>query len=252
MAFSVAHIHDSFLDPGLIPEIRGVTRQDTQFPAQEQVGGDSKIPSIIYYDEEGKIRAVGAEALKEDLEMMVEEEGWTKVEWFKLHLRPSSHANAHLTRALPPLPENKTVIEVLSDFLEYLYKCARRYIEETHANGAHLWASLEKNIEFVLTHPNGWEGPQQSQMRRAAIRAGLVPDTLAGRSHLLEGSKFSDDVDDIARCFDITTKLRFRNAKEPQYIKFGSARDKDLSLGIRGGQLKLQGYHQFRFNHNSY
>ena len=36
----------------------------------------------------------------------------------------------------------------------------------------------------MLSHPNGWEGPQQSKMREAAIRAGLVPKTEAGRSRI--------------------------------------------------------------------
>ena len=30
------------------------------------------------------------------------------------------------------------------------------------------------------------------------------------------------DVEHIVRCFDKTTKLHFRKAEEPQYIKFGS------------------------------
>ncbi len=29
--------------------------------------------------------------------------------------------------------------------------------------------------DYVLSHPNGWEGTQQSQMRSAAILAGLIP-----------------------------------------------------------------------------
>ncbi|KAG6888221.1 hypothetical protein C0995_009757 [Termitomyces sp. Mi166 len=301
----------SILDPGHVPEIEDVTR----FPGQEQVGGDSKIPTIIYYDQHGNIRAVGAEALK-DIESMIVERGWTKAEWFKLHLGPSSESN--VTQQIPPLPKNKTVLDVFSDFLAYLYKCARGYIEESHVNGARLWASFENHIEFVLPHPNGWKGAQQAQMRKAAIRAGLIPDTLEGHSRVhfvtegeaslhfcvqsgltiealaasiyalsqmnygegilvvdagsgtiditayghdksaatpagltfqeiappqrfLRDSAFADNVDHITRCFDKTIKLRFRNMKDPQYIKFGSARDKDLSLGIRSGQLKLDG-----------
>jgi hypothetical protein len=45
------------------------------------VGGDSKIPTIIYYDAGGNVRAVGAEAVKEGLEEIIEDEGWTKAEW---------------------------------------------------------------------------------------------------------------------------------------------------------------------------
>jgi len=168
------------LDPGQVPEIKGVTR----FPAQEQVGGDSKIPTIIYYDQDGVVQAVGAEALKEGLEDMIEDESWTKAEWFKLHLRPNASSNSSVTQKIPPLPKNKTVLDVFTDFLRYLYRCAQTFIQETHANGSILWESVEKRIEFVLTHPNGWEGAQQTQMRSAAVRAGLVPNPNEGRSRV--------------------------------------------------------------------
>jgi len=55
--------------------------------------------------------------------------------------------------------------------MSYLFQCARTYIQESHLN---LWRSVENSIEFVLTHPNGWEGPQQQQIRRAVKLAGLV------------------------------------------------------------------------------
>ncbi|KAK0434096.1 hypothetical protein EV421DRAFT_1672463, partial [Armillaria borealis] len=41
----------------------------------------------------------------------------------------------------------------------------------------------------------------------------------------------------LADCFDKTAKLRFRNAEEPAYIQFGTIRDNDPALGIRGGRL---------------
>jgi hypothetical protein len=34
------------------------------------------------------------------------------------------------------------------------------------------------------SHPNGWEGYQQGQMRDAAISGGLVPDTPEGRARI--------------------------------------------------------------------
>ena len=57
----------------------------------------------------------------------------------------------------------------------------------------------------------------------------------------LADSPYLDDLEHIIRCFDKTTKLRFRSAEEPQYIKFGSTRDNDESYNIRFGQLKLLG-----------
>jgi hypothetical protein len=83
-----------------------------------------------------------------------------------------------------PLPKNKTIVQVFADCLDYLFKCARDYIQDTRASGEMFWESIQGHIEFVLTHPNGWEGPQQNQMRRATILAGLVPDTPDGRSKI--------------------------------------------------------------------
>jgi hypothetical protein len=58
---------------------------------------------------------------------------------------------------------------------------------------------------------------------------------------LLRNTKFADDIPNIAKSFDKTTKLTFRNIQEPQYIKFGRASDRDVKLNIRAGQLKLLG-----------
>ena len=76
------------------------------------------------------------------------------------------------------------MVEVIADFLRYLLKCASSYIQDTHANGPDLWNSVKAHIDFVLSHPNGWEGTQQSEMRRAAVLAGLVPDNTSGHSRL--------------------------------------------------------------------
>ena len=52
-----------------------------RFPAQEYISGASKIPTVIYYDQSGKVRAVGAEATKESIYAVAEDENWAKVEW---------------------------------------------------------------------------------------------------------------------------------------------------------------------------
>ncbi|KAJ2922259.1 hypothetical protein H1R20_g14834, partial [Candolleomyces eurysporus] len=153
-----------------------------RYPLQEHVGGDSKIPTVIYYDEGGKPCAIGAETLKEGIEADAEENKWRKAYWFKLHLSPKSKATIADRDEIPPLPPNKTVIQVFTDYMRYLHQCAKGYISETH--GAMLWESLEDEILYVLTHPNGWEGSQQASMRNAAILAGLIPDTVEGRSRI--------------------------------------------------------------------
>jgi hypothetical protein len=76
---------------------------------------------------------------------------------------------------------------------------------------------------------------------RPFIRISGVDFTIC-RADLLTDSTFIDDLDHITECFDKTTKPRFRNADDPQYIKFGGTRDNDPSCGIRFGQLKIAGY----------
>jgi hypothetical protein len=128
-----------------------------------------------------------------------ENEGWVKAEWyrlhfsslpsvctqsntsrFKLHLRPKDLTPEIHDDSIPPLPPNKTVVDVFGDFLRFLHRCARTYIRET--SGVEF---PDQDTHFVLSHPNGWRGYQQSQMRRAAISAGLIPDNQDGDSRLL-------------------------------------------------------------------
>lgn len=85
---------------------------------------------------------------------------------------------------MPPLPPGKSVEDVLTDFLRYLLQCAYTYIKEIHTGFNLNSPSIENSIEFVLTHPNGWEGEQQQSYRRAVERAGFVPTTRAGRSRI--------------------------------------------------------------------
>jgi hypothetical protein len=94
---------------------------------------------------------------------------------FKLHLRPKALASSHIhDDDLPALPPNKTAEQILADFLKYLYDSTKTYIKQTHPGGSAFWQSVEKSVEYVLSLPNGWEGQQQAQMRRAALKAGLV------------------------------------------------------------------------------
>ena len=48
--------------------------------------GDSKIPTIIYYDQKGQVRAVGAEAIREGIEEEAEDGKWFKAEWYAFKL----------------------------------------------------------------------------------------------------------------------------------------------------------------------
>ncbi|KAI9573199.1 hypothetical protein HD554DRAFT_1154942 [Boletus coccyginus] len=103
----------SILDPGEVPKIQGVTR----YPAQEHVGGDCKIPTIVYYDQQGTPRAFGAEALQDHIIEQAEDEQWVKLEWWKLHLRAKHLAASHIADDdIPPIPFGKSAVDVLAGF----------------------------------------------------------------------------------------------------------------------------------------
>ncbi|KAH9850843.1 hypothetical protein C2E23DRAFT_869587 [Lenzites betulinus] len=170
----------AILDPGEVPTVEGVRR----FPGQENAAGDNKIPSILYYSSDGKVHSIGAEAAAPGMVLEAEDLNLTFVEWFKLHLRPSRLDAVGTALALRPLPSGKSVVDVFADFLAYLYRCTRSYISDVHASGDSIWESFEDRIDFVLSHPNGWEGLQQGKMREAAVKAKLVPDTAAGHARV--------------------------------------------------------------------
>ena len=61
---------------------------------------------------------------------------------------------------LPALPRSKSSMHVFGDFLGYLFRCKRSFIIDTHANDGTMWRVVENDLQFVLSHPNGWEGAQ--------------------------------------------------------------------------------------------
>ena len=80
------------------------------------------------------------------------------------------------------LPKGKTIVDVFADFMRFLFNSTKELFIASEPNGELRWDSISDNIELVLTHPNGWGGPQQTQLRTAAVLAGIVPDTPAGHS----------------------------------------------------------------------
>ena len=97
---------------------------------------------------------------------------------FKLHLCPGDfELPEDIARTLPPLPPGKIVVDVLGDFLKYVYEYTRKYLQEKDVIDGHsIWDQVESEISFVLTHPNRWRGQAQTRMREAAVRGGLVPN----------------------------------------------------------------------------
>lgn len=44
-------------------------------------GGNVKIPSVMYYSKDGRVRAAGAEAERDGMDIVAGERDWVKTEW---------------------------------------------------------------------------------------------------------------------------------------------------------------------------
>ena len=91
-------------------------------------------------------------------------------------LSPSDLSAAMVDQMSMELPKGKTIVDVFADFMRYLYDSTEVLFKSSEPNVK--WDSISV-IELVLTHPNGWKGPQQSQLRAAAVKVGLIQDTPA-------------------------------------------------------------------------
>ena len=81
-----------------------------------------------------------------------------------------------------------------------------------------------KNILLLRSSP--WFRFRQHSMptisRRYQVHALQSSSSSYSVIGFLAESDFLEDLGHIIKCFDKTTKLRFRNADEPQFVKFGS------------------------------
>ena len=103
---------------------------------------------------------------------------------WKLLLGPSEPPAALKNYISEAPPKGKTIVDIVSDLMRYLFDSTKSLFISSDQNGELRWNSVADNIELILTHPNGWGGPQQSRLRTAAIKAGIVPDTPEGRARV--------------------------------------------------------------------
>ncbi|KAF7293207.1 hypothetical protein HMN09_01198800 [Mycena chlorophos] len=154
-------------------------REEPKFGAVQrwpkQAAADLKVPTAILYDHEGEPRAFGAEVDDEATAFNAATNGWHRVEWFKLLLRPASLHSIHELDQCE-LPSNVKLDQVYADFLRFIGGQLKAGFKEAYARGDEMWDELRSSLEVILSHPNGWEGVQQARMRRAAVAANLVDE----------------------------------------------------------------------------
>ncbi|KAF8736628.1 ATP binding, partial [Rhizoctonia solani] len=149
-----------------------------EWPGQESQKGESKIPTLVYYDSNNKPVSFGAAALKPEIAEKAEDEHWKLARHFKLHLHPEAMKNKHNLHA-QPLPAGVSLLTIYTDFMVYLMQHTKSYFESRIIDGQKVWEEHHKDMTIVLAHPNGWGVKEQNFLRQAAIAANYVPSSKA-------------------------------------------------------------------------
>ena len=166
---------------------------------------------------------------------------------WKLLLGPTDPPQALKDQMSKDLPKGKTIIDVFSDCMSYLFESTKSLFLSSDQNGELRWNSVSDNIELVLTHPNGWGGPQQSQLRSAAVRAKIVPDTKEGRArvHFVTEGEASFNFCATHTQAGESLKVRHRSRRLPIVSCFLTCQqygDKVLVVDAGGGTIDISSY----------
>ncbi|KAK1234386.1 hypothetical protein PQX77_002424 [Marasmius sp. AFHP31] len=168
--------YSSFLEPHQIPRFETVTT----FP--EQGSGSARVRTILAYGSGGDFVAAGQQAVLAANDPTRNKDLTTR-EWFKLKLFKKDTL-PHEALPIPSQEDNIPLLTIFSDFLRYLFDAARDHVKTSKPEGENRWNELQETAEFILPHPNGWDGTEQSVLRRAAVNAGLISDTREGHERL--------------------------------------------------------------------
>ncbi|KAG8720502.1 hypothetical protein FRC09_009456 [Ceratobasidium sp. 395] len=118
---------------------------------------------------------LGAQAANDNEVEETVDTGCTLVKHFKLHLHPEEMAPSGGFE-LDALPNGLTIDRIYTDFLRYMFEHTKSFFQKEVFEGKQVWEKHSNSMEVVITHPNGWGIYEQTKLRTAAIRAGLVPE----------------------------------------------------------------------------
>ncbi|CUA75379.1 Heat shock 70 kDa protein 12B [Homo sapiens] [Rhizoctonia solani] len=159
----------TYLEKGERQEIHRIAK----WPGQGEQDQRAKVPTVVWYNlETKKAELFGAEALSRDGREVAEDNGWFLAKYFKLHLQPQHLRKSEMI--LEPLPPGITLSQIYSDFLGYLLKHTKAFVEKRMARGKEIWEKYKPTMQIIIAHPNGWDIPEQDFLRKAAIDCGFV------------------------------------------------------------------------------
>lgn len=129
--------------------------------------GSEKVHSDIAYNAEGQAIGYGFEACKH---------GVAPLQWVKLLLEPES---SHAAVASQQLPRGKNPIEIVADYLRWLWKRIKAVILEKESEDEQDTDLFDpEHLTVVLTLPASWSALGKKRMLAAATMAGIPEQCL--------------------------------------------------------------------------
>ncbi|KAF8337586.1 uncharacterized protein EI90DRAFT_2991950 [Cantharellus anzutake] len=162
---------------------QAVTRV-SEWPGQPPHRGESKIPTLIWYNRQNQAVAYGAEAVTAETQNDAADYGWRLAKQFKLHLHPSTMRQKY-NLAIEPLPPGVGLTQIYQDFLAYLLANTRQYFVDHVVDGVRVWNQYFPASDIVIAHPNGWGIREQDFLRSAVAAAGWTRDSGSPRIHFI-------------------------------------------------------------------
>ncbi|KAG9103543.1 hypothetical protein FRC06_010028 [Ceratobasidium sp. 370] len=196
----------AFLQQGGKQEVHRVTH----WPGQEAANMQSKFPTLVWYDRNGKAVSFGAEALSHQAEEDAEDQGWQLAKHFKLHLHPGDMKAKHKLK-LDGLPAGVPLRRIYSDFMRYLLGHTRSFFQERVVDGPVIWENYHSQMEVIIAHPNGWGIREQTFLRDAAVDAGLASAAFSYKVRFVTEAEasvhFCINRTNLGSCLQVGTKF---------------------------------------------
>ncbi|GFZ48315.1 hypothetical protein JCM24511_06063 [Saitozyma sp. JCM 24511] len=149
-----------------------------QWPGQTSTSL-GKTPSVLFYNQAGQCQEEwGAQCLAPQWSpSRLAAIGLHKVEWYKLHIDPSTIPIEHMSGPTRQLPPGVSAFQVYTDYMQKLHAAAVTRFQTRR--GADLFKRLttQDRVQYILTIPAAWQKPAiVGELRRCAFRAGLIKD----------------------------------------------------------------------------
>ena len=126
---------------------------------------DQKTPTAILFDNNKKFLDFGSNAIRKYAEIVDNNNTALLFQNYKISLyHMQSEANSMDGRSMP-------LMTVISETLKYIANCALNKLSEQVGETLH-----EEKIRWVLTVPALWNEEHKLFMRKAAVKAGIIPD----------------------------------------------------------------------------